>query len=270
MCRSRGAVSQMIESPETSSTDQPAIRKGTPLPPPPKEYTGPKLASLSAFMPAYNEEPNIRWVAEDALAKLRMVTDDLELILVNDGSADRTGEIIDKLAEDHPEIVARHHPENRGYGAALRTGFSSCGKEFIFYTDGDGQFDTGEIVKLIPLVDKADVVSAYRVDRKDPWHRKLNAWLYNTFLLIFFRLNVKDVDCAFKLYRAKFFDNVELKSDGALIDAEVLIKLRKAGARIAQVGVHHYPRIIGEQTGSKLKVILKTAKEIWANWRDLA
>jgi hypothetical protein len=115
----------------------------------------------------------------------------------------------------------------------------------------------------------ADVASAYRIDRKDPWNRKLNAWLYNTFLLIFFRLNVRDVDCAFKLYRARFFDKVELKSDGALIDAEVLIKLKKAGAKIAQAGVHHYPRLVGEQTGSKLKVILRTAREIRQNWRDL-
>jgi len=107
------------------------------------------------------------------------------------------------------------------------------------------------------------------VDRKDSWNRKLNAWLYNTFLLIFFRLNVRDVDCAFKLYRARFFDKIQLKSDGALIDAEVLIKLKKAGAKIVQVGVHHYPRLVGEQTGSKLKVILKTAREIRSNWRDL-
>jgi glycosyltransferase involved in cell wall biosynthesis len=197
------------------------------------------------------------------------VTDDLELILVNDGSKDRTGEIIDKLAKEYPEIVAKHHEVNRGYGAALRTGFSSCTKEFIFYTDGDGQFDAAEISKLIPLIENAGVVSAYRIDRKDPWNRKLNAWLYNTFLLIFFRLNVRDVDCAFKLYRAKYFDKVQLRSDGALIDAEVLIKLKKAGARIVQVGVHHYPRLVGEQTGSKLKVILKTAREIRQNWRDL-
>jgi len=243
--------------------------EGPPLPPPPKEYDGPKLPSLSAFMPAYNEEAGIRWVVEDALAKLRQVTDDLELIIINDGSADSTGEIIDNLAREYPEIIAKHHPENRGYGAALRTGFSSCGKEYIFYTDGDGQFDAAEISKLIPLMQEADVVSAYRMDRKDPFHRKLNAWLYNLFLLMFFRLNVKDVDCAFKLYKAKFFDKLQLKSDGALIDAEVLIKLKKAGARIVQVGVHHYPRLVGEQTGSKLKVILKTAQEIRANWRDL-
>jgi glycosyltransferase involved in cell wall biosynthesis len=221
-------------------------------------------------MPAYNEEANIRRVAEDALAKLRQVTNDLELILVNDGSRDKTGAIINKLAGEFPEIKAKHHEVNRGYGAALRTGLSGCRKEFIFYTDGDGQFDAAEIAKLIPLIEKSDVVSAYRIDRKDPWNRKLNAWLYNMFLLIFFHLNVRDVDCAFKLYRARFFDKVELKSDGALIDAEVLIKLKKAGAKIVQVGVHHYPRLVGEQTGSKLKVILKTAREIRSNWRDLA
>lgn len=259
----------MTDDNETSTISESIIGRSTPLPPPPKEYDGPELPSLSAFMPAYNEQENIRWVAEDALAKLRMVTDDLELIIINDGSVDRTGEIINNLEREYPEIVAKHHPTNRGYGAALRTGFSTCGKEFIFYTDGDGQFDSAEISKLIPLLDNADVVSAYRVDRKDPWNRKLNAWLYNMFLLIFFRLNVRDVDCAFKLYRAKFFDGIQLKSDGALIDAEVLIKLKKAGARIVQVGVHHYPRLVGEQTGSKLKVIFKTAREIRENWRDL-
>jgi glycosyltransferase involved in cell wall biosynthesis len=245
------------------------VIQGSPLPPPPKEYSGPKLSELSAFMPAYNEEPNIGWVTEDVLTKLRMVTDKLELIIVNDGSADKTGEIIDRLQQKYPEVVAKHHPQNRGYGAALKTGFSSCSKKYIFYTDGDGQFDSGEISKLIPLLEKGDVVSAYRVDRKDPWNRILNAWIYNTFLLIFFRLNVKDVDCAFKLYKAEFFDKVQLKSDGALIDAEVLIKLKKQGAKIVQCGVHHYPRLVGEQTGSKLKVIFKTGKEILANWRDL-
>lgn len=243
--------------------------KGSPLPPPKTSYDGVKLPSLSAFMPAYNEEANIRWVAEDVLAKLRLVTDDLELIIVNDGSADKTGEVIDTLAREYPEIIAKHHEKNRGYGGALRTGFSSCSREFIFYTDGDGQFDSAEITKLIPLIESADVVSAYRVNRKDPWNRVLNAWLYNTLLLIFFRLNVRDVDCAFKLYRSKFFDNVQLKSDGALIDAEVLIKLKKAGAKIVQCGVNHYARMVGEQTGSKFKVVLKTAKEIRENWRDL-
>jgi glycosyltransferase involved in cell wall biosynthesis len=256
-------IDQKVESPE------PLTEVTSHLPPPPKAYDGPKLSSLSAFMPAYNEEANIRWVAEDVLAKLRQVTDDLELIIVNDGSKDRTGEIIDNLEKQYPEIVAKHHPQNQGYGAALRTGFAGCRKDFIFYTDGDGQFDAAEISRLIPLLQNADIVSAYRVDRKDPWIRKLNAWLYNGFLLIFFRLAVRDVDCAFKLYRARFFDKVNLKSDGALIDAEVLIKLKKAGAKIAQVGVHHYPRLVGEQTGSKLKVILRTAREIRENWRDL-
>ena len=243
--------------------------EGPRLPPPPPEYSGPKLSSLSAFMPAYNEEANIRWVAEDVLAKLKQVTDDLELIIVNDGSKDRTGEIIEELAKEHPEIIPKHHEVNRGYGAALRTGFASCTKEFIFYTDGDGQFDAAEIAKLIPLIADADVVSAYRIDRKDPWNRKLNAWLYNMFLFIFFGLRLRDVDCAFKLYKAKFFKDIVLKSDGALIDAEVLIKLKKAGAKIVQVGVHHYPRIAGEQTGSKLKVIWKTFQELRAHWRDL-
>ncbi|HEX9745113.1 MAG TPA: glycosyltransferase family 2 protein [bacterium] len=245
------------------------IIKGSPLPQPKTSYDGPKLPSLSAFMPAYNEEANIRWVAEDALAKLKLVTDDLELIIVNDGSADDTGKIIDQLEKEYPEIIAKHHEQNKGYGGALKTGFSSCGKEYIFYTDGDGQFDSAEISTLIPMLEKGDVVSAYRVNRKDPWNRILNAWLYNTFLLICFRLNVKDVDCAFKLYKAKFFDGIQLRSDGALIDAEVLIKLKKAGAKIVQCPVNHYPRIVGEQTGSKLKVILKTAKEIRENWRDL-
>lgn len=256
-------------SPDITEDSGSEVTEESPLPLPPKSYDGPKLPSLSAFMPAYMEEANIRWVAEDVLAKLRLVTHDLELIIINDGSVDKTGEIIDNLAREYPEIIAKHHPQNIGYGGALKTGFSSCRKEYIFYTDGDGQFDSAEISELIPLLDEADVISAYRVDRKDPWNRILNAWIYNTFLLICFRLNVRDVDCAFKLYKAEFFDRVELKSDGALIDAEVLIKLKKAGAKIAQIGVHHYPRLVGEQTGSKLKVVLKTAKELWANWRDL-
>ena len=213
-------------------------------------------------MPAYNAARTLRRTYDEVMAQGIV---DL-IIVVDDASRDATASIAKSL----PNAVVHIHEKNRGYGAALRTGFENCSKEYIFYTDGDGQFDSGEIIKLIPLLEKGDVVSAYRVNRKDPWNRILNAWIYNTFLLIFFRLNVKDVDCAFKLYRSKFFDNVTLKSDGALIDAEVLIKLKKAGAKIVQTGVNHYPRLVGEQTGSKFKVILKTAKEILANWRDLA
>jgi glycosyltransferase involved in cell wall biosynthesis len=199
---------------------------------------------------------------EQTIEVLDDLVEDYQIIIVNDGSSDRTQKIAEELVAGHKNVELRNHQTNKGYGAALRTGFKSATKELVFYTDGDNQFDIRELSLLIPLIDKYDIISAYRIKRQDPFIRKLNAGMYNIALFLLFGLRIKDVDCAFKLYKRELFDKIEIISEGALVDAEVLIKARKLGYTIGQVGVHHFPRMAGKQTGASPKVILRAFKEI--------
>ncbi|KUK81416.1 MAG: Glycosyltransferase, partial [Pelotomaculum thermopropionicum] len=178
--------------------------------------------SLTIFFPCYNEEQNVARVAGEALQTAKQISDDFEIIIVNDGSKDRTGEIADRLAEQSPEIRVVHHEVNQGYGAALQSGFKNASKELVFYTDGDGQFKIEEINKLLPLIDKYDIVSGYRIKRQDALMRKVNAYLWSALVNALFKIKVSDVDSAFKLYRRKIFDEITLSSQGALIDTEIL------------------------------------------------
>jgi glycosyltransferase involved in cell wall biosynthesis len=222
-----------------------------------------KKYSLSIFFPCFNEEPNVERVALGALAVARRISDDYEIIIVNDGSSDRTGEIADRLARQYPEIRVVHHEKNKGYGAALQSGFKSARKELVFYTDGDGQFNIEEISKLLPLIEEYDIVSGYRINRRDPMIRKVNAFLWGALVNLLFKFKISDVDSAFKLYRREIFDQITMESQGALIDTEVLAKARAKGFTITEVGVSHYPRQAGEQTGAKLTVIIKAFKELF-------
>jgi glycosyltransferase involved in cell wall biosynthesis len=198
-----------------------------------------------------------------------MVTDDYEVIIVNDGSRDKTGEIADRLARENPRVRAIHHPRNLGYGAALQSGYRGATKETIFYTDGDLQFDLTEIALLWPLIEKYDVVTGYRIKRSDPFMRKVNSFLWTSFTRLLFRLPVRDVNCAFKLFRREVIAAMELKSAGALIDAEVFARARKAGHSITEVGVHHYPRQYGSQTGANPFVIFMAFAELFKLWWKL-
>lgn len=223
-----------------------------------------KPLSLTIFFPCHNEEENVERVTRQAVEAGRRVADDLEVIIVDDGSVDRTGEIADRLAAEIPEVRAVHNRPNRGYGGALQRGFAEATKNWIFYTDGDGQFDLDELPGLIPLLDQYDVVSCYRLDRKDSLIRKLNAFAWTTLVNLLFRINLRDIDCAFKIYPKPFIDATEILSTGALIDTEMLAKARNKGLSIGQVGVHHYPRVAGEQSGADLRVILRAFKELFA------
>lgn len=225
--------------------------------------------SLSVFFPCYNEEANVERTTLAALAAVPEVSRDFEVIIVNDGSRDRTGEIAERLAREHPQVRVVHNQPNRGYGGALQRGFLAATKEWVFYTDGDGQFDFQEISKLIPLLDQFDIVSAYRLDRKDSLIRKINAWGWSMACRLVLGLRIRDVDCAFKLYPRKLFDQIQMQSEGALIDAEILTRATLLGYRIGQVGVHHYPRLAGEQTGAKLRVILRAFVELCRLRRDI-
>ncbi|HAA33796.1 MAG TPA: glycosyltransferase family 2 protein [Firmicutes bacterium] len=222
-----------------------------------------KKYSITIFFPCYNEEHNIERVTREALDVAGRLFDDYEIIIVNDGSRDNTGAIADRLAKENPFVRVIHHEHNKGYGAALRTGFENATKELVFYTDGDGQFKIEEITKLLPLIDKYDIVSGYRIRRQDSLIRKINAFMWGLLVNALFKINVSDVDSAFKLYKRKIFDEITLTSQGALIDTEIFAKARAKGYTITEVGVNHYPRVAGEQTGAKLSVIFKAFKELF-------
>jgi len=232
-------------------------------PSPSKEEKPIRLASLSVFFPCYNEETNVERTTEAARRACRRFSDDFEIIIVDDGSQDRTGVLADALAERYDEVIAVHNRPNLGYGGALQRGFREASKEWVFYTDGDGQFDMDEMRLLIPLLDRYDIVSGYRVDRKDSAIRMLNAWCWTTLVNLVFRMRIRDIDCAFKIFPRRLFDEIEMQSTGALIDAEVLARATNAGYSIGQVGVHHFARTSGQQTGANLRVIVRAFRELF-------
>ncbi|HPM24918.1 MAG TPA: glycosyltransferase family 2 protein [Phycisphaerae bacterium] len=228
-----------------------------------------KPLSLTIMYPCYNEEANVERVTRAAVETARAIADDWEVVIVNDGSRDRTGEIADRLAAELPNVRAVHNRPNRGYGGALARGFREARKDWIFYTDGDGQFDFNEISKLLPLLATHDIVSCYRLDRKDSFMRKLNAFAWSTLVNLLFHIGLRDIDCAFKIYPRTFIERIEMRSTGALIDTEMLAKARNLGYSIAQLGVHHYPRTAGAQTGANLKVIARAFKELFKLYRQI-
>ncbi|MHC4982137.1 MAG: glycosyltransferase family 2 protein [Planctomycetota bacterium] len=225
--------------------------------------------SLSVFFPCYNEAENIERLVARALEVLPGLVDDWEIIIVNDGSTDATGEIADRLGSRHPRLRAVHHARNCGYGVALRSGFSAATKEYVFYTDGDGQFEMGELEKLLELLGPADIVSGYRKNRRDNFIRRMNAWCWGLLVQRMLKFRCRDVDSGFKLYRREIFDRISLKSTGALIDAEVLARAARLGYKIRTVPVTHYPRAAGTQTGAKLRVILRAFKELRKLRKDI-
>jgi glycosyltransferase involved in cell wall biosynthesis len=229
------------------------------------------VESLSIFLPCYNEDENVERTVRASVAALKEVTEDFEVIVVNDGSADRTGAIADRLAAENSHVRVCHHEQNRGYGGALRTGFLAATKRWVGFMDADGQFDIREIKQFLPLTDTADIVNGYRIHRRDPFFRAVNAFLFNRLVRLLFGLKVTDLNCAFKLYHRKVVDAVtpHLESNGAFINAEMLIRAQKAGFSIVEVGVHHYPRVAGTQTGAKLRVILRAFKELFGLYRKL-
>lgn len=227
------------------------------------------MVSVSVFFPCYNEQGNVGRTVENALRVLEKLDADFEIIIVNDGSSDQTGRIADEIAGRDKRVKVAHHPGNLGYGAALRSGFAAATKEFVFYTDGDGQFDMNEMPPLLPMMEQWDIVSCYRLDRQDPLIRKINAWAWTKLVCFLFGLKLRDVDCAFKLYKREIFDRIRLSSTGALIDAEILARAAGKGYRITQKGVHHYPRTSGVQTGAKPRVILRAFRELFKLHRQI-
>lgn len=218
---------------------------------------------ISVFFPCYNEEENVESLVQKTLKVLPRISDDYEVIVVNDGSIDKTAAIVESLANDNPKVRLVNHPINQGYGGALQSGFRAATKEWVFYTDGDGQFDITELPGLLDLIDQADIITCYRIERAEAGIRKLNSWAWSRLVNRLFKLNIRDVDCAFKLYKREIFENIEMYSRGALIDTEILSRAKKAGYTMIQKGVHHYPRRAGTQSGANLRVIFRAFKELF-------
>ena len=236
--------------------------------------TDPERPRLTFFFPAYNEEENIAETIRRALDEVGpLVGGSIEVLAVDDGSTDRTRELGEAMAATDPRVRV-FHQENRGYGGALRAGFDNARGELIGFSDGDLQFDLREMSRLIERLGDnrkpVDVVIGYRLKRRDPPHRIFIAKTYNAIVSVLFGLRVRDIDCAMKLFRREVFDGLPLTTDSPFLSAELLIKLRARGERIAQVGVTHYPRAAGTNTGASFRKILRTFRDIgklrWALW----
>jgi glycosyltransferase involved in cell wall biosynthesis len=236
--------------------------------------TDPARPRLTFFFPAYNEEENVTETIRRALAEIGPLVDgSLEVLAVDDGSTDRTRELAETAATADARVRVFSQP-NRGYGGALRAGFENARGELIAFSDGDLQFDLQEIGRLLERLDDpagpVDVVIGYRARRRDPPHRIFIAKTYNAIVSVLFGLRVRDIDCAMKLFRREVFDGLPLTTDSPFLSAELLIKLKARGARIAQVGVNHFPRAAGTNTGASFRKILRTFRDIgklrWALW----
>ena len=219
--------------------------------------------SLSVVLPAHNEEKAIEITVLEVIETLSTWIVDFEIVVVDDGSQDDTGAILDSMSMAHPYLKVIHHPVNKGYGAALVSGFEAASKDLTFFMDSDGQFDIHDLARFLFLIEEYDAVLGYRIDRQDTWMRKVNAWGWKQIVGLVFGISVRDVDCAFKLYPTSFFRENKLETRGAMINTEILYKFIRAGNTYTQVGVRHLPRHGGRATGAKLSVILRAFRELF-------
>jgi glycosyltransferase involved in cell wall biosynthesis len=225
------------------------------------------VQGLSIFFPAYNDSGTIASLVITALHSARKLTADFEVIVVNDGSADKTAEILDELARTYPEVRVVHHERNRGYGGALRTGFATATRDLVFYTDGDAQYDPAEMELLWRrLDDSVDVVNGYKISRSDPMHRIVIGRIYHHTVKVLFGLRVRDVDCDFRLIRRAVFDKVHLEKDSGVICLEMMKKITDAGFRIAEVPVHHYHRAHGRSQFFNFRRLFRTGVDVFKLW----
>ncbi len=219
------------------------------------------LTSISIFFPCYNEELNIKPTIEAATKTISKIAKRYELIIINDGSTDGTEKIAKDIAKNDVHIRVVSHPYNLGYGAALKTGIKESKYDWVFFTDGDLQFDLSELSLFIPYTTKYNVIIGYRKDRAEGQSRARNAKLFKVFIDILFRLHVKDIDCAFKLFKRSTLQSLTIESSGAFTSSEILYKLKKKKEVFMQIPVTHYPRKWGTPTGNNFRVIIKAAYE---------
>lgn len=220
------------------------------------------MPSISVVLPAFNEEANLPKTVGAVVDAVEGVATDYEIVVVDDGSRDRTAEVARELAEKYPAVRLVQHKVNQGYGGALATGFASATKELVFFTDADNQFDIREISKLLAYIGEYDLVIGYRAPRVDPFYRKLNALGWKLLVNLLFGYTARDVDCAFKLFKRKILDDVKIESRGATFSTEFLVRARRKGYRVKEVPVKHLPRLAGNPTGARLHVIARAFREL--------
>ena len=232
--------------------------------------SAPQLSSLSIFFPAYNEEENITRTINDALSSAGKFTSDYEVIVVNDGSVDQTKNLVKKIASRNVHVRLHNHTHNKGYGAAIKTGLDACTKDWIFFTDSDGQFHFDELDKFVTHKDDADLIIGYRENRQDPMHRIIIAkYLLRFWNYVLFGISPRDVDCAYKLFKRSVYKSISLITESAITETEFLVRATRGGYSYLELPVHHYPRLYGKQTGGNAKVIIKALRESIALWSSL-
>jgi glycosyltransferase involved in cell wall biosynthesis len=227
-----------------------------------------KFASLSVFFPAYNDAPSLPGLIRKTFAVLREHVADYEVIVVNDGSQDNTGEVLEQLRREFaPHMRVETHPVNRGYGGALRTGFESATKEFVFYTDGDSQYDVAELPRLLELASPATgLVNGYKLERNDPAHRVWIGKIYNFSARLMFRIQIRDIDCDYRLIRRTLLESIHLTSTSGTICVELVRKLELSGCGVREIGVHHYPRLYGRSQFFRLRSLATTFSQLLRLW----
>ncbi|HTW87270.1 MAG TPA: glycosyltransferase family 2 protein [Candidatus Binataceae bacterium] len=228
-----------------------------------------RLEGLSVFLPSHNEEGNVERVVAAFNAALPRVTDDYEIIVVDDGSRDRTGQIADRLAASDPHVRVIHHEQNRGYGGAVISGITAATKPWLLLCDGDGQFDAVDVQALAAYAGEFDLIVGHRAHRADHLGRRLNGSAWTALMRLLFGIRARDVDCGFKLFRRELINPGELRARGAMISAELMARMAGQGARIREVDVHHLPRPTGAQSGANLKVVMRAFRELFALYGEL-
>ena len=228
----------------------------------------PKFPSLSVFFPAYNDAPSLPALIHKTFEVLERHVDDYEVVVVNDGSYDDTGAVLEELSREFaPRIRVETHPKNRGYGGALRTGFTTATREFVFYTDGDGQYDVGELPGLLALVTpETGLVNGYKLERHDPAHRIWIGNVYNFCARLLFRIRIRDIDCDYRLIRRELLHQIHLSSTSGTICVELVRKLELSGWLVAEIGVHHYPRLHGRSQFFRLRSLAVTFAQLLRLW----
>ena len=220
-------------------------------------------------LPCFNEAGNLADMVQDAVIAAGRASARFEIVIVDDGSSDGTARLGALLAETYPEVRLVMHLVNRGYGAAVRTGIQAARMPYILLTDADRQFDLAELVTFLPLLDEAEVVVGYRLRRNDPFGRRAAAAAWNTLVTALYGLPFRDVDCAFKLFPRELLQRLELVSTGAMFSTELLVRARQTGAAVAEIGVHHYPRMTGRPSGGSPRVVVCAFRELARLHRSL-
>jgi len=220
-------------------------------------------------LPAFNEAENIRESIRRSLSVCESLKIDFEVIVVDDGSRDSTAILVRDAALENPRVRIVSHVTNQGYGAALKSGIVASSKEYIFFTDSDLQFDLEELGDLLQEAGSYDIIAGYRVKRSDPWGRRVNAWAWGRLMGVLFSLDIRDVDCAFKVFHRSVFERIPIHSVGAFVNTEILVRARAHGFTLKQVPVSHFPRHAGRQTGADMKVIIKAFRELGRLHADL-